>query len=57
MAHCPEGAYEQKDVLRAPAGLSGGEDRDKQYWRSYEEQEIAPPIENPERCFRRWLWP
>jgi hypothetical protein len=48
MAHCPEGAYEEKDVLRAPAGLSGGKDRDKQYGRSDEQEKIAPPIENPE---------
>jgi hypothetical protein len=47
MAHCPEGAYEEKDVLRTPTGLSGGKDGDKQYGRSDEQQEIAPPIENP----------
>jgi hypothetical protein len=48
MAHCSEGAYKKKDVLRAPAGLSGGEDWDKQYGRSDEQEKIAPSIENPE---------
>ena len=52
MAHRPEGGDEQVNVLRAPARLREGKQRQNQQRRADVENEVTPAAQNPRILFR-----
>ena len=53
MAHRAEGGDKKVNILRAPSPLSDRKQRNQQHRRPDKEQQVPPPIENPQRLWSR----